>query len=130
MPLKPRKCVQILTKILLLISQVLNSFYLCRCCVKNMQGETFGTNEATDTFFAMTKLFQNSDVCSGARNTFLLDILFLLLLSQSTLRRMVYLNIKDMAKIANDVLIVTSRFVLSSQLGSQTFTMTSCVYVV
>jgi len=43
--------------------------------------------EATAAFFAMTKLFQSKDVM---------------------LRRMLYLCIKEMANIANDVIIVTS----------------------
>ena len=43
--------------------------------------------EATAAFFAMTKLFQSKDVM---------------------LRRMIYLCIKEMATIANDVIIVTS----------------------
>ena len=30
------------------------------------QGETFQPNEATEAFFAMTKLFQNKDVCCHA----------------------------------------------------------------
>lgn len=46
-----------------------------------------GTVEATEAFFAMTKLFQSRDVI---------------------LRRMVYLGIKDLAGIAEDVIIVTS----------------------
>ena len=44
--------------------------------------------EATETFFAITKLWQSKDV---------------------TLRRLVYLAVKEMAKIADDVIIVTSR---------------------
>lgn len=43
--------------------------------------------EATDAFFAMTKLFQSRDVI---------------------LRRMVYLGIKELSSIAEDVIIVTS----------------------
>ncbi|CAG0916802.1 unnamed protein product [Notodromas monacha] len=70
-PVNPRKCTQILTKILYLINQ----------------GETLGAREATDAFFAMTKLFQSKDVI---------------------LRRMVYLGIKELAPIAEDVIIVTS----------------------
>ena len=45
--------------------------------------------EATETFFAITKLFQSNDVI---------------------LRRLVYLAIKEMATISNDVIIVTSRY--------------------
>ena len=70
-PLNSRRCIHILTKILTVIHQ----------------GETLGKNEATEAFFAMTKLFQSKDV---------------------NLRRMVYLVIKDMAAIADDVIIVTS----------------------
>ncbi|XP_043934356.1 coatomer subunit gamma-1 [Protopterus annectens] len=70
-PLNPRKCTHILTKILYLINQ----------------GEHLGTTEATEAFFAMTKLFQSND---------------------PTLRRMCYLTIKEMANIAEDVIIVTS----------------------
>lgn len=43
--------------------------------------------EATDCFFAMTKLFQSKDV---------------------VLRRMVYLGIKELSSLADDVIIVTS----------------------
>lgn len=70
-PINPRTCCHILTKILYLLNQ----------------GEHIGTTEATETFFAMTKLFQSKDV---------------------TLRRLVYLGIKEMANIAEDVIIVTS----------------------
>uniref|UniRef100_A0A8C6EJW8 COPI coat complex subunit gamma 1 n=1 Tax=Microcebus murinus TaxID=30608 RepID=A0A8C6EJW8_MICMU len=45
-PINPRKCAHILTKILYLINQ----------------GEHLGTTEATEAFFAMTKLFQSNDV--------------------------------------------------------------------
>lgn len=51
------------------------------------QGENLAPTEATAAFFAMTKLFQSKDVL---------------------LRRMLYLCIKEMATIANDVIIVTS----------------------
>ncbi|XP_029457150.1 coatomer subunit gamma-1 [Rhinatrema bivittatum] len=70
-PINPRKCAHILTKILYLINQ----------------GEHMGATEATEAFFAMTKLFQSND---------------------STLRRMCYLTIKEMSCIAEDVIIVTS----------------------
>ncbi|XP_071960744.1 coatomer subunit gamma-2-like [Antedon mediterranea] len=70
-PINPRRCCHTLTKIMYVINQ----------------GEHIGTNEATEAFFAMTKLFQSSDV---------------------TLRRMVYLLIKEMATISEDVIIVTS----------------------
>lgn len=70
-PVNPRKCTHILTKILYLINQ----------------GEHFGTNEATEAFFAITKLFQSKDVM---------------------LRRLVYLGIKELSGVAEDVIIVTS----------------------
>ncbi|XP_057372762.1 coatomer subunit gamma-2-like [Daphnia carinata] len=70
-PVKARRCTHVLTKILYLINQ----------------GEVLGTTEATEAFFAMTKLFQSKDV---------------------VLRRMVYLGIKELAMIAEDVIIVTS----------------------
>lgn len=70
-PVNPRKCTHILTKILYLLNQ----------------GEHFGTNEATEAFFAITKLFQSKDVM---------------------LRRLVYLGIKELSGIAEDVIIVTS----------------------
>lgn len=51
------------------------------------QGEQLSAKEATDVFFAMTKLFQSKDVI---------------------LRRLVYLGIKELSSIADDVIIVTS----------------------
>ncbi|XP_044755635.1 coatomer subunit gamma [Coccinella septempunctata] len=69
--LNHRKCTHILTKLLYLLNQ----------------GEQLGTKEATDVFFAMTKLFQSKDVI---------------------LRRLVYLGIKELSSIADDVIIVTS----------------------
>ena len=69
--INPRKCTLILSKILYLLNQ----------------GEVFGTTEATETFFAMTRLFQSKD---------------------PVLRRMVYLGIKELSHIAEDVIIVTS----------------------
>ncbi|CAL8090536.1 unnamed protein product [Orchesella dallaii] len=69
--INPRKCTMILSKVLYLLNQ----------------GEVFGTTEATETFFAITKLFQSKD---------------------PILRRMVYLGIKELSHIAEDVIIVTS----------------------
>ncbi|XP_052213767.1 coatomer subunit gamma-2-like isoform X2 [Dreissena polymorpha] len=71
-PINPRKCGLILTKLLYMINQ---------------GDQTIGSTEATEAFFAMTKLFQSKD---------------------ATLRRLMYMGIKDMSKIANDVIIVTS----------------------
>ncbi|NP_001036846.1 nonclathrin coat protein gamma1-COP [Bombyx mori] len=70
-PVHPRKCIHILTKILYLLNQ----------------GEELTTQEATDIFFATTKLFQSKDV---------------------VLRRLVYLCIKELSPMAQDVIIVTS----------------------
>ncbi|VEN47829.1 unnamed protein product [Callosobruchus maculatus] len=67
----PRKCTPVLTKLLYAINQ----------------GETLSAKEATDVFFAMTKLFQSKD---------------------AVLRRMVYLGIKELSSLADDVIIVTS----------------------
>ena len=67
----PRRCTHTLAKILFLINS----------------GETIGTTEATECFFAITKLFQSKD---------------------PVLRRMVYLGIKSLSTIADDVIIVTS----------------------
>lgn len=70
-PVNHRKCTHIMTKILYLLNQ----------------GEKLTTQEATDAFFATTKLFQSKDVM---------------------LRRMVYLCIKELSSLAQDVIIVTS----------------------
>ena len=70
-PVNPRKCGQILAKILYMINR----------------GENLGTREATECFFAITKLFQSKD---------------------QVLRRTMYLGIKGLAPIAEDVIIVTS----------------------
>lgn len=69
-PVNPRKCIAILAKILYMLNQ----------------GENLGTTEATETFFAITKLFQAKD---------------------TVLRRLVYLGIKELSTIAEDVIIVT-----------------------
>eukprot|EP00049_Salpingoeca_infusionum_P027669 m.33668 g.33668 ORF g.33668 m.33668 type:complete len:866 (+) comp9654_c0_seq1:58-2655(+) len=84
MPIKVRKCIGTLTKILCLIHQ----------------GETFGTREATETFFAMTKLFQNPN---------------------PTLRRMVYLCVKAMSTISEDVIMVTSSLMKDTTNGDAAF---------
>jgi len=69
--LDARRCQQVITKLL----------YLCN------QGDTFTKTEATEVFFAVTKLFQSKD---------------------SNLRRMVYLIIKEICPSADEVIIVTS----------------------
>eukprot|EP00262_Sarcandra_glabra_P007946 TRINITY_DN21096_c0_g1_i1.p1 TRINITY_DN21096_c0_g1~~TRINITY_DN21096_c0_g1_i1.p1 ORF type:complete len:888 (+),score=178.63 TRINITY_DN21096_c0_g1_i1:53-2716(+) len=69
--LDPRRCSQVITKLLYLLNQ----------------GETFTKVEATEVFFAVTKLFQSKD---------------------TGLRRMVYLMIKELSPSADEVIIVTS----------------------
>lgn len=69
-PLNPKKCCHLLTKLLYLITQ----------------GEKFTTSEATDVFFAVTKLFQSNEI---------------------VLRRMVYLVLKELSPMAEDVIIVS-----------------------
>ncbi|XAR72818.1 hypothetical protein NMG60_11019587 [Bertholletia excelsa] len=69
--LDPRRCSQVITKLLYLLNQ----------------GETFTKIEATEVFFAVTKLFQSRDL---------------------GLRRMVYLMIKELSPSADEVIIVTS----------------------
>ncbi|XP_076062943.1 coat protein (coatomer) gamma isoform X3 [Oratosquilla oratoria] len=70
-PVNVKKSTHVLTKILYLLNQ----------------GENLGTKEATDAFFAMTKLFQSNDI---------------------VLRRLVYLGIKELCITAEDTIIVTS----------------------
>ncbi|ONM27524.1 coatomer subunit gamma-2-like isoform X1 [Zea mays] len=69
--LDARRCCQVITKLLYLLNQ----------------GDTFTKVEATEVFFATTKLFQSKDV---------------------GLRRMVYLMIKELSPSADEVIIVTS----------------------
>lgn len=70
-PISPRKCSALITKLLYLL----------------VQGEKFTRQEATDVFFAVTKLFQSKDI---------------------PLRRMMYLMLKELSSIADDVIIVIS----------------------
>lgn len=69
----PQKCVGVLTKLLFLLSQ----------------GEKFVGNEASDVFFAVTKLFQSQDLA---------------------LRRMTYLFLKEVAETtqSEEIIIVTA----------------------
>ncbi|XP_062210473.1 coatomer subunit gamma-1 [Phragmites australis] len=69
--LDARRCSQVITKLLYLLNQ----------------GETFTKVEATEVFFAVTKLFQSSD---------------------AGLRRLVYLMIKELSPSSDEVIIVTS----------------------
>ena len=73
-PINARKCAQILCKLLYLFQH----------------GEVISRTEATDTFFATTKLWQSKD---------------------PVVRRLVYLAIKELCFIADDVIIVTSWYV-------------------
>ncbi|KAH3673144.1 hypothetical protein WICMUC_003867 [Wickerhamomyces mucosus] len=59
-------------------------------------GETFPTQEATTLFFSISKLFQHRD---------------------SSLRQIVYLAIKELASISDDVLMVTSSIMKDVQNG-------------
>ncbi|KAI9140271.1 adaptin N terminal region-domain-containing protein [Paraphysoderma sedebokerense] len=70
-PLNARKCRVLLAKVLALL----------------YMGESFGNKEATEVFFATTKLFQSKD---------------------PALRQMIYLIIKELSGIADDVIMVTS----------------------
>lgn len=70
-PINTRKCCHLLTKILYLVCQ----------------GEKLSTNEATDAFFATTKLFQSQDLF---------------------LRRLVFLTLKELSPMADSVIIVIS----------------------
>ncbi|KAF9581884.1 coatomer subunit gamma [Lunasporangiospora selenospora] len=81
-PINARKCRALLTKILYLISM----------------GETFGTTEATELFFSVTKLFQSKD---------------------AALRQMVYLVIKELSTVAEDVIMVTSSLMKDMQPTSE-----------
>ncbi|KAJ1925352.1 coatomer subunit gamma [Tieghemiomyces parasiticus] len=62
------------------------------------QGETLGTLEATELFFSITKLFQNKDM---------------------SLRQMVYLAIKELSTISEDVIMVTSSLMRDMQPKSE-----------
>ncbi|XP_077288057.1 coat protein (coatomer) gamma [Arctopsyche grandis] len=70
-PVEARRCCVTLTRLLLLLNR----------------GEPLSAREATDAFFAVTKLFQCGDVA---------------------LRRLVYLAIRELSAAAEDVIIVTS----------------------
>jgi len=64
-----------------------SSFVLTKVLYLLNQGHVFSAKEATDVFFAMTKLFQSND---------------------HTLRRLVYLGIKELCCMAEHTIIVTS----------------------
>jgi coatomer protein complex subunit gamma len=79
-PLKPKACYSLLSRILWVM----------------MHGESISKKEATNVFFAVTKLFQSKDV---------------------PLRRMVYVVLKELAKISDDVLIAIA--ILSKDMASE-----------
>ncbi|KAK9241196.1 adaptin N terminal region-domain-containing protein [Lipomyces kononenkoae] len=60
-------------------------------------GDTFARDESTRLFFSITKLFQHKDVA---------------------LRQMVYLVIKELATVADDVIMVTSSIMKDTTVGS------------
>ncbi|KAI8927860.1 adaptin N terminal region-domain-containing protein [Entophlyctis helioformis] len=68
-PINPRRCRIILTKIVYLLHQA----------------QTYQTSEATETFFSISKLFQNSDV---------------------SMRQMLYLAIKELSGLSENVFVL------------------------
>lgn len=82
----PRKCCQMITKLLFLL----------------VKGDSFSSNEVTEVFFGVTKLFQSDDV---------------------NLRRMMYLFIKEVAETCNpdDVIIVTSSLTKDMNTGQDLY---------
>lgn len=81
-PVMPRKCRVLLTKISYLINR----------------GETFGTKEATDLFFGISKLFQHKD---------------------PSLRQMMYVVMKDLSPMAEDTIMVTSSIMKDTVTSSE-----------
>ncbi|KAI9227982.1 MAG: adaptin N terminal region-domain-containing protein [Piptocephalis tieghemiana] len=71
---------------------------LAKLCGVLYTGETFGRKEATDLFFSITKLFQSPD---------------------PSLRQMVYLSIKELSTITDDVIMVTSSLMKDMQPKSE-----------
>lgn len=63
------------------------SFILAKLIFMIQQGESIGRTEATEAFFGVTKLWQSKDV---------------------SLRRLVYLAVKELSEVSDDVIIVTS----------------------
>lgn len=82
-PINVRKCRLLLTKIIYLLSL----------------GEPFNTQEATDLFFNVIKLFQSKD---------------------TSLRQMMYLVIKELSGIAQDVIMVTQSLIKDIQSKQET----------
>lgn len=80
-PISPRRCRSLLTKIAVLL----------------FTAEKFPTNEATELFFGISKLFQNKD---------------------PSLRQMVYSILKELANTAEDVIMSTSTIMKDMTVGS------------
>lgn len=93
-PISPRKCRALLTRIIYLL----------------YAGETFSTQEATGLFFGVTKLFQHKDVRPAPALLQVQRLTF-----QSGLRQMVYLVVKELSTIAEDVIMVTSSIMKDMQ---------------
>lgn len=70
---------------------------LTKIAVLLFTGEQFPTNEATTLFFGISKLFQNKD---------------------PSLRQMVYLILKELAKTAEDTIMSTSIIMKDTAVGS------------
>ncbi|KAI8055495.1 adaptin N terminal region-domain-containing protein [Syncephalis plumigaleata] len=81
-PIKARQCRIILAKMIYVL----------------YQGDTFATNEATELFFGITKLFQSKD---------------------PSLRQIVYLSIKELSTLSEDVIIITSSLMKDMQPKSE-----------
>ena len=95
-PVSPRKC-RVRLNTLLSHPEKLKAFtqiLLTKIIYLLYVGETFGTQEATTLFFGVTKLFQHKD---------------------PALRQMVYLVIKELANVAEDVIMVTSSIMKDMQ---------------
>ena len=108
----PKPCAGIIVQELLLINltcgpaRVFNSSpispRICRTLLTKIAvliftGEQFPTNEATTLFFGISKLFQNKD---------------------PSLRQMVYLILKELAKTAEDTIMSTSIIMKDTAVGS------------
>ncbi|ORY76634.1 coatomer gamma subunit Sec21 [Protomyces lactucae-debilis] len=82
-PISPKKCRILLTKLIYLLST----------------GEKFSTQESTDLFFGMTKLFQHKD---------------------ASLRQMVYVVMQELYKDAEDTIMITSSIMKDTSTSSET----------
>lgn len=71
---------------------------LAKICYILYQGQIFTKQEATDLFFGVTKLFQSQE---------------------PSLRQMVYLVIKELCMLSDDVIMVTSSLIKDTQPKSE-----------